>query len=173
MDGIGAAIAALALAWDGASVAVNYVSDSSAARAGNVTAKTRSYGFTTVAVRADIATPEGAQSLVEQTLPALETDRIDILGRVPHTRLPKRVANACKSTTPAGPARRGVRCRRYAGFELGPLDHGAAYQRQWWDLICIMLRAMRWRPPGDSENTRGHLCLDSCARRSLSYTSSS
>ena len=78
-NGIGAAIA-FALARDGASVAVNYVSDGSAARAEKVAAKIRSYGVGAVAVQADVATPEGAQSLVEQTLTALGTDHIDILG---------------------------------------------------------------------------------------------
>jgi NAD(P)-dependent dehydrogenase (short-subunit alcohol dehydrogenase family) len=78
-NGIGACIAA-ALARNGAAVTINYVSDSSAARAEAVAKKIRSEGGEAIVIRA-AAGQEGAKALLEGTLKAFETDSIDILGR--------------------------------------------------------------------------------------------
>jgi NAD(P)-dependent dehydrogenase (short-subunit alcohol dehydrogenase family) len=78
-NGIGAGIA-LALARNGASVTINYVSDSTAPRAVNVARLVEEAGGKATVVKADISTPEGAESLVQETLKAFETDTIDILG---------------------------------------------------------------------------------------------
>ena len=64
-NGIGAAIA-FALASNGASVAINYVLDGSAARAEQVAAKIRSHGVSSVAVQANVSTSEGAATLVKK-----------------------------------------------------------------------------------------------------------
>jgi NAD(P)-dependent dehydrogenase (short-subunit alcohol dehydrogenase family) len=77
-NGIGAAIA-FALARNGASVTINYVSDSSAPRAKIVAEKIRSYGGRVTIIRA-AGGQEGAKALVDGTLKAFETDHIDILG---------------------------------------------------------------------------------------------
>ncbi|KAF4445787.1 hypothetical protein F53441_10536 [Fusarium austroafricanum] len=77
-NGIGAGVA-LALARNGASVAVNYVSDSSKHRADNVCNMLREAGGKAIAVQASVDTTEGAQYLVNKTLEGFETDRIDIL----------------------------------------------------------------------------------------------
>jgi len=81
-NGIGAAIAA-ALGRNGASVVINYVSDSSAGRAANVAAAVKSLGTKTLVVQADVSTPEGAAKLARETLKGFGTDKIDILGTVP------------------------------------------------------------------------------------------
>jgi NAD(P)-dependent dehydrogenase (short-subunit alcohol dehydrogenase family) len=78
-NGIGAAIAS-ALGRNGASVVINYVSDSSASRAANVAAAIRSLGAKAIVVQADVSKPEGAAKLVKETLDGFQTDKIDILG---------------------------------------------------------------------------------------------
>ncbi|EON99121.1 putative short chain type protein [Phaeoacremonium minimum UCRPA7] len=80
-NGIGAAIA-LALARNGANVAVNYVSEASASRAETVAKRLKAVGARATIVQADISTPEGAAKLVQKTLEAFETDKVDILGTI-------------------------------------------------------------------------------------------
>lgn len=77
--GIGAATAA-ALARNGAAVTINYVSESSAPRAAKVVKNIEDAGGKAIAVRADVTTPEGAQTLVRETLKGFKTDKIDILS---------------------------------------------------------------------------------------------
>ncbi|KAL4727898.1 hypothetical protein ACLX1H_004595 [Fusarium chlamydosporum] len=77
-NGIGAGIA-LALARNGASVTVNYVSDSTTERAENVCRLLRKVGGKAIAVQASVDTVEGAQHLVNQTLEGFAVDHIDIL----------------------------------------------------------------------------------------------
>lgn len=78
-NGIGAAIAS-ALGRNGARVAINYVSESSAPRAAKVAANIKALGTETIVVQADVSTPEGAAKLVKETLEKFGTDKIDILG---------------------------------------------------------------------------------------------
>ena len=78
-SGIGAGIAA-ALARNGASVAINYVSESTTPQAREVASKIESLGGKAVVVQADVSTPEGAKKLVEETLKAFSADKIHILG---------------------------------------------------------------------------------------------
>lgn len=78
-NGIGAGIA-LALARNGASVAVNYVSDATKDRAAKVCAILREAGGQAIVVQAAVDTLEGARHLVSQTLGGFGTDKIDILG---------------------------------------------------------------------------------------------
>lgn len=80
-NGIGAGIA-LALARNGASVVVNYVSDSSKHRAENVCTMLREAGGKAIAIQASVDTTEGAKYLVDKTLAGFGTDHIDILGRL-------------------------------------------------------------------------------------------
>lgn len=80
-NGIGAAIA-MALAIRGASVTINYVSDSSAPRAVEVAESIRAKGGKAAVVRGDVGDPEQARKLVKETLAAFNTDKIDILGRL-------------------------------------------------------------------------------------------
>lgn len=77
--GIGAATAA-ALARNGASVTINYVSDATALRAANVVKSIQDAGGKAIAVRADVTKPEGAKRLVEETLKGFNTEKIDILS---------------------------------------------------------------------------------------------
>ncbi|GAB1319311.1 Versicolorin reductase [Madurella fahalii] len=77
-NGIGAAIAR-ALGRNGARVAINYVSESSAPRAAKVAASIESLGAEVTVVQADVSTPEGAAKLVKETLEKFHTDKIDIL----------------------------------------------------------------------------------------------
>ncbi|RYP50359.1 hypothetical protein DL768_004124 [Monosporascus sp. mg162] len=77
-NGIGAGIA-LAFARNGASVAVNYVSDSSKDRAANVCENLRKAGGQAIVVQAAVDTIEGARDLVNKTLEGFKTDHIDIL----------------------------------------------------------------------------------------------
>ncbi|KAI6085778.1 NAD(P)-binding protein [Hypoxylon rubiginosum] len=77
-NGIGAAIA-MALAIRGASVTINYVSDSSAPRAVEVAESIRAKGGKAAVVRGDVGDPEQARKLVKETLAAFNTDKIDIL----------------------------------------------------------------------------------------------
>jgi NAD(P)-dependent dehydrogenase (short-subunit alcohol dehydrogenase family) len=78
--GIGAGIAA-ALARNGARVAVNYVSDSTAAQAAEVVKRIESQGGKVTAIQADISTSEGAAKLVQETLKAFDGEHVDILGK--------------------------------------------------------------------------------------------
>lgn len=78
-NGIGAAIA-LALARNGASVTINHISDSVATRAAGVAKKVQEVGGKATVVQANISTTEGAAKLVNATLEAFKTDKIDILG---------------------------------------------------------------------------------------------
>ncbi|KAH8913053.1 NAD(P)-binding protein [Coniochaeta sp. PMI_546] len=77
-NGIGAAIA-LALGRNGASVAINYVSDSSAFRAAKVAENVQAAGGRATVVQANVETPEGAKKLVSETLAAFGSEKIDIL----------------------------------------------------------------------------------------------
>lgn len=78
-NGIGAGIA-VALARNGAAVAINYVSESTANRAADVAESIRKVGGKATHVQADLTTLEGAKKLVEETLKAFSVDHIDILG---------------------------------------------------------------------------------------------
>jgi NAD(P)-dependent dehydrogenase (short-subunit alcohol dehydrogenase family) len=81
-SGIGAGIAT-ALARNGASVVLNYLSDTTGPRAAALAAKIEAeYGVKVVPIQADVEDPEGANSLVEKTLEVLEADHIDILSRL-------------------------------------------------------------------------------------------
>ena len=93
-NGIGAAIA-LALARNGASVTINYVSESSASRAETVAKNLEAVGARATVVQADISTPEGATKLVRETLKAFDTNKIDILGKQTVVRLESTACN-CK-----------------------------------------------------------------------------
>lgn len=77
--GIGAATA-IALARNGASVTINYMSDATAPRAANVLKSIRDAGGKAIAVQADVTKPEEIKRLVEETLKGFNTDKIDILG---------------------------------------------------------------------------------------------
>ncbi|KAK0715583.1 hypothetical protein B0H67DRAFT_601104 [Lasiosphaeris hirsuta] len=77
-NGIGAAIA-FALARNGANVAINYVSSSSASRIAKVASAITELGARVVVVQADVSTPEGAAALVDNTLKEFQTEKIDIL----------------------------------------------------------------------------------------------
>lgn len=78
-SGIGAAIA-YALARNGASVTINYLSDTSAPRAAIVAKEVEKVGGKAATVQANIDSPEGAKKLVQETLKSFNTDHIDILG---------------------------------------------------------------------------------------------
>lgn len=79
-NGIGAGIA-VALARNGASVVVNYVSETSKNRAANVAESLRKAGGQAIVVQAAVDTLDGARELVRQTLDGFKTDHIDILGK--------------------------------------------------------------------------------------------
>lgn len=85
--GIGACIATT-LARNGALVAINHVSDSSAPRAAGVVGRIREQGGKAVVVQADVSTVEGANKLVSQTLELLKVDTIDIIGSFSNLSLP-------------------------------------------------------------------------------------
>ena len=78
-NGIGAAIAN-ALARNGAAVAINYTSESSAPRAAAVAKKIKDAGGRATVIRADVGSLEDCQRLVSETLKAFGADHIDILG---------------------------------------------------------------------------------------------
>lgn len=82
-NGIGAGIA-LALARNGASVVVNYNSNSIKDRAANVAEELRKAGGQAIVVQAAVDTLEGARYLVKQTLEGFRADHIDILGGLIH-----------------------------------------------------------------------------------------
>ncbi|KAI1487238.1 hypothetical protein F5X96DRAFT_163907 [Biscogniauxia mediterranea] len=78
-NGIGAGIAE-ALARNGASVTINYVSDSTGPQATHLVEALRSkYRVPVVAIQADVTTTDGASQLVTGTLKAFSVDHIDIL----------------------------------------------------------------------------------------------
>ncbi|GFP54261.1 hypothetical protein ACSS6W_001955 [Trichoderma asperelloides] len=79
-NGIGAAIA-LALARNGARVAINYVSEATAPRAAKVAASIEAVGGkgSAAIIQQDVTTPEGTKKLVAETIKAFGVDRIDIL----------------------------------------------------------------------------------------------
>lgn len=78
--GIGAAIAR-ALARNGASVAIHYVSEGSKARAEKVAMDiSQEFGTKTTVVQGGVENPDAAKSMVEQILRAFGVDHIDILG---------------------------------------------------------------------------------------------
>ena len=79
-NGIGAAIA-IALARNGCSVTINYISDASSTRAEEVVAKIKTLGARAVAVQADVSIPKDATELVNRTLSAFGASQIDILGK--------------------------------------------------------------------------------------------
>ncbi|KAF3391539.1 putative oxidoreductase [Penicillium rolfsii] len=78
-SGIGAAIAR-ALARNGASVAIHYVSEGSKARAEKVARDiTEKFGTKTIVVQGAVEDPGTAKSMVKQILKAFNVDHIDIL----------------------------------------------------------------------------------------------
>lgn len=79
-NGIGASIAKT-LARNGAAVTINYVSESSAVKAEKVAQSIRDeFGLGVALVRANVATPEGCDKIVSETLSQLGVDHVDILG---------------------------------------------------------------------------------------------
>ncbi|KAH6659286.1 hypothetical protein BKA67DRAFT_589401 [Truncatella angustata] len=77
--GLGAGIAT-ALARNGASVVLNYVSDSTAPKAEALAARLKTeWDAKAVPIQQDIESEEGAKGLVEKTLAVFGTDHIDIL----------------------------------------------------------------------------------------------
>jgi NAD(P)-dependent dehydrogenase (short-subunit alcohol dehydrogenase family) len=78
--GIGAGTAE-ALARNGASVILNYLSDGTGPMAEKLAKRLNAeYNGTAVAIQENIESQEGADRLVKKTLKALNTDHIDILG---------------------------------------------------------------------------------------------
>ncbi|KAI0175835.1 putative short-chain dehydrogenase [Hypoxylon sp. FL1284] len=78
-NGIGAAIAR-SLARNGASVALNYVSEETGPRAEALAKSIRDeYGVAVAVVRADVSTLEGARQIVAETLEKLGVGHVDIL----------------------------------------------------------------------------------------------
>lgn len=79
-SGLGAGMAT-ALARNGASVVLNYVSDSSKIQAEAMATRLRAeYGVESVAIQANVETPEVAVRLVEEGMKGLDMDKVDILG---------------------------------------------------------------------------------------------
>jgi NAD(P)-dependent dehydrogenase (short-subunit alcohol dehydrogenase family) len=79
-SGIGAAIAR-ALARNGASVAIHYVSEGSKARAEKVAIDiNKEFGTKTTVVQGGVENYDTAKNMVEQILKAFSVDHIDILG---------------------------------------------------------------------------------------------
>ncbi|KAI0017939.1 hypothetical protein F4780DRAFT_561209 [Xylariomycetidae sp. FL0641] len=77
--GIGAGVA-IALARNGAAVALNYKSDSTGPKATALAERLKSeFGVPVTTIQSDVTSDEGAKSLVDQTLKAFKTDKIDIL----------------------------------------------------------------------------------------------
>jgi NAD(P)-dependent dehydrogenase (short-subunit alcohol dehydrogenase family) len=79
-NGIGAAIAHV-LAERGAAVTVHYFSNSTADRAAEVANRINKSGSKATAIQADLTDPKAAKYLIEKTMEAFKTDKIDILGR--------------------------------------------------------------------------------------------
>lgn len=83
-NGIGAATAR-ALARNGASVAIHYVSESSAQGAYEIAQSIRDeYGVDVACVQGDISTPKGSRAIVAGALGKLGVNHIDILGMKSH-----------------------------------------------------------------------------------------
>ena len=76
---MGAAIGTL-LAENGASVTINYMSESSASRAEVVATKIRDNGGKAIVLKASIDSPAAAKFLVQKILNQFKTDHIDVLG---------------------------------------------------------------------------------------------
>ena len=81
-NGIGARIA-LALARNGASVVINYVSESTGPRAAEVVKKIERNGGKALVIQADVSTLEGASKLAQEGMKALGVEHVDILGTAP------------------------------------------------------------------------------------------
>ena len=81
-NGIGAGIA-IGLARNGAAVTINYISDSVTKRANALADRIKADGSRATVVQSTVDTPGGAQFLVQETLKAFKTDRVDILGKLP------------------------------------------------------------------------------------------
>lgn len=144
--GIGAATA-IALARNGASVTINYMSDSTAPRAANVLKSIRDAGGKAIAVQADVTKPEEIKRLVDETLKGFNTDKIDILGE--YAEFARTTIRRCRGATrpqnhmlhnsrqwltrlPASPSqqrRRGVRRAQADG------GHARGYRRHLRD-VC-------------------------------------
>ncbi|KFY03514.1 hypothetical protein V490_00163 [Pseudogymnoascus sp. VKM F-3557] len=77
-NGIGAGIAR-ALARNGASVTINYVSDSVTPRAKKLVEELKALGGNAIAVQADVSHPDSCKKIVDETLQAFNTKSIDIL----------------------------------------------------------------------------------------------
>jgi NAD(P)-dependent dehydrogenase (short-subunit alcohol dehydrogenase family) len=78
-NGIGAGVA-YAFARHGASVVINYVSDSSAARANKVAEKVRGLGGKAAVVQGNITSRPGARHIVQSAMTEFNARSIDILG---------------------------------------------------------------------------------------------
>lgn len=80
-NGIGAAIA-LALARNGARVAINYVSEATAPRAAKVAASIEEIAGkgSVIIIQQDVTTPEGTKKLVDEAIKGFGVNSIDILG---------------------------------------------------------------------------------------------
>jgi hypothetical protein len=133
--GIGAATA-IALARNGASVTINYVSDATVPRADKVLQAIREAGGKAIAVRADVTKPEEAKKLVEETLKGFNTDKVDILSEsipapktmlgaivetTPHdpTPFPPDLADTCGNKSKSQQCRRGLRRTEVDGGDTG------------------------------------------------------
>lgn len=77
--GIGAATA-MALARNGASVTINYVSAGTGPQAAKVKKNVEKAGGKAMVIQANVTTPQGAAKLVNETLEGFKTDKIDILS---------------------------------------------------------------------------------------------
>lgn len=80
-NGIGAGIA-YAMAREGASVTIHFVSDSTASQAAEVAGEVEELGGKATVVKADLTDQNGAKRVVDATLAAFKTKTIDILGRL-------------------------------------------------------------------------------------------
>lgn len=100
--GIGAATA-VALARNGASVTINYVSPGTAPKAAKVKKNIEDAGGKAVVVQADVTTPEGTAKLVKETLEGFKTDKIDILGKsfpISNAPISMQLTSSLQSTMP-------------------------------------------------------------------------
>lgn len=102
-NGIGAAIVR-ALVRNGAAVAINYVSEGTASRAERFA---EILGSKAVAIRADVSTGKGAQSLVEKTLEAFKVDHVDILGMIVEACRSKHLGSSFDGSEQCGKRRPG------------------------------------------------------------------
>ncbi|KAB5560054.1 short chain type dehydrogenase [Coniochaeta sp. 2T2.1] len=96
--GIGAGIAST-LSRNGCRVAINYVSDSTAAQAEEVVKRIEAHGGGgAVAIHADVSTPEGAARLVGETMKAFGVEGVDILVNNAATGFPGPATKASKES---------------------------------------------------------------------------